>query len=163
MNADVLSLIDRTINSSRGWDNVIDSHNMAAVCEPVESNVSQDVDKPSERNDHRNTGVGSIGNSTLDWREESATSNTHDQDTSTTAGVASEVGSTQSKDRWVHRSLKEVEEDQDDDSRLFGIGADDSIKNDSEDSVDNEEEISLENPAKCKREEAADRECNEGV
>ena len=129
----------------------------------MESNVSQDVGETSERNDHRNTGVDSIGNSTLDWGHDSATRDTHDQDTSTAASVASEVGSTESKDGWVHRSLKEVEEDKHDDTSLARIGADDRVENYSEDSVDNEEEIGLENPAKSKGEEAADGEGNEGV
>lgn len=144
-------------------DNVLDSPDVAAVREPVESDVSQDVDETGKWYHHRDSGIDGIGNSTLDRREDSTTSNTHNQDTSTAAGMVPEVGSTKSKEGWVHRGLEEVEKDHNDDTRLILVDADGSIKNNSADSVDDEEEISLEDPTESKCQKATDSEGDKGI
>lgn len=144
-------------------DNFLDSQNVATMREPVESDVSQDVDETDKRYHHRNSCIDGIGNSTLDRREDSTTSNTHDQGTSTAAGMAPEVGSTKSEDGWVHRGFEEVEKDHNDDTSLIRVDADGSIENNSADRVDDEEEISLEDPTKSKCEKATDGEGDKGI
>ena len=81
------------------------------MADPVEANIRQDDDEADERNDIADTGTSSISNGALNRREDGSAGDAHDEDTGTATGVAAEVGSTESEDGWVHRSLEEEDGD----------------------------------------------------
>lgn len=102
------ALLDNgTTLDTSGGNNILvglDAEDGEALLLPVEGNVGKDDEEADERGDEGDAGVGSIGNGTLDGREDSTTSDTHDEDTGTAAGVDTEVGSSHGEDGLKNHS-----------------------------------------------------------
>ncbi len=136
---------------------------MTTSSEPVEGDIAENIDEADKGNDEGDTSSSSIGDSTLDGREDCSTTDPHNQDTGTTASVASKVGSAESEDGWVHGRLEEIDDDQDTDRDVSGNGADDSVQGNGDDSVNHEEEVRLENSSQTSSDETATSEGDESV
>ena len=54
----------------------LDAEDVEAVADPVEAGVSEDEDEAHEGDDVGDAGVGSIGDGSLDWGEDSASGDT---------------------------------------------------------------------------------------
>merc|ERR1712151_1233119 len=112
---------------------------MKAVTSPVGSDIGEDDAEADQWDDVGNGGAGSIGDSALDWGEDSSTRNTHDKDTSAATSVASKVGRSECEDGGVHRSLEEENRDQDANGRRTTARCDISIETDGTDRVNREQ------------------------
>ena len=90
---------------------------------------------------------------------------THDEDTSTAAGVPAKVGGTQGEDRGIHGSHEE--EDDDDACNAGGSvcarAGDKGRQSDAASGVDHEDEVGLEEVRHTSRDEATDGEDDEAV
>lgn len=160
------ALLDDSTAENRGSsDNllVLDAEDAHAVANPVEGNVSEDVDEANKGNDKGDTGVGSISDSTLDRGEDGTARDTHDEDTGTATGVLAKVGSSEGEDGGVHGSLEEVDDDEDCDSRSAVASADVCVEGNGANRVDGDEEVALEDGSKASSDETTDSEDNEGV
>ena len=130
LNLNVLITVDLNNTVSTIWsgdsaNDVFDTLDVAASSEPVESDVSEDIDETDERHDVGDTSASRVGNSSLyRWEDCSATNAffelanlfqlfpvrlrlTHDQNTGSTTSVTAKVLSTDSEESWVHWRLKE--------------------------------------------------------
>lgn len=72
-------------------NNVLDTHDMAAMSEPMEEGVAKDIDESNEWDNVGDTCASSVGDRALDRGEDCSTRNTLDHDTSTATCVHSEV------------------------------------------------------------------------
>ena len=161
----VIVNLDNTTNGTNraSSDNILDAHDVAPMSDPVEGDVSKDIDKSNQGNDVRDTCACRVGNGALDRGEDSSSRDTHDQDTSTAASVAAEIRGPESEDGRVHGSLEKEDDDQDGDSRFAMSSADISVESDGKRSVDHKEEVGLENDCKGDGDETADGEGDQGI
>lgn len=130
---------------------------------PVESDVSEDNDETDKGDNEGDAGVGGIGNGTLDRGEDGTTSDTHDEDTGTAAGVDTEVGSSHGEDGRVHRSHEEVDGHDSADGSLAVTGADVCVESDGADRVDDHDEAGREESGETSGNETTDGEGDQGV
>lgn len=149
----------------RGGDNglALEAEDVEAVAGPVEGGVSENEDETGERDDVGDAGVGSIGDGSLDWGEDSATGDTHDHDTGTAAGVRAEVGSSESEEGWVHGGHEKEDDDEDTDTGNAANRADSGGAGNGECGVDNEEEVGLEDRRETSGHKTTHSEGNQGV
>jgi hypothetical protein len=134
-----------------------------ALLVPVESDVTKDDEESDERSNEGDADVGGIGNGTLDGREDGTTSDTHDKDTGTAAGVDTEVGSSHGEDSRIHWGHEEVDGHDSTDGSLAVTGADVGVKSDGGNGVDNHDEAGAQDGGKTSGDEAADGEGDQSV
>ena len=163
-----LLLHDSTTHDSRsvgGGSGRVDlwTHDAHTSLHPGEDGVGENDNEADEWNDVGDADVGSISNGTLDWWEDGTTRDTHDQDTSTTAGVLAKVGGTKGEDGWVHWGLEEEESDEDTDGSLAVTSSDESVKCDGADGEDGENERWLKDGGKGGSDETSDGERDQSV
>lgn len=134
-----------------------------AVADPVERDVDEDDDETNHRDEVGDAGSACIGNGALDWREDCPAANAHDEDASTAAGVAAEVGGTDGEDAGVHGCHEE--EDDDDACNTGGAMGIGNVcgEGNADGGVDHEDEVRLEEVGDTCSDEAADGEGDEAV
>ena len=109
------------------------------------------------------TGVGCVCDCTLDRREDCAARYTHDQDASSTSRVASKIGRSERKDRWIHRGLEEEDRDKHANGRGSMSGADVRVECNGTAGVDHNEEIRLQDCCDSCCDKATNRERDQAV
>lgn len=187
----VVDGLDDTAESTtleRGGNNLLalDAKDVHTVADPVHGDIGEDDNETHERDDVGDTGVGCVGDSSLNrwedgaWLLESATclqldlindcsgglltaTDTHDQDTSTATGVLSEVCSSKGEDGRVHRGLEEEDHNKDCNRSSSVSSAHNSVESDGRATVNNHNEVGLEDRGQSGSDKAAHGEGDQGV
>ncbi len=157
-------------NITREWSgsrcsssDILDAHDMTTSSEPMEGDIAENVDEANEGNDIRDPGIRSIGDSTLDRREDGTTRDTHHQDTGASASVAAEILGSEGKESWVHWGLEEEDGDQDTDGTITLGRADNSVQGDGDSGIYHEKEVGLEHSGQASSNKASDSEGDQSV
>jgi hypothetical protein len=129
----------------------------------VESDVTKDDEESDERSNEGDADVGGIGNGTLDGREDGTTSDTHDKDTGTAAGVDTEVGSSHGEDSRIHWGHEEVDGHDGTDGTLALAGTDVGVKSNAGNGVEDHDEAGAQDGGKTSGDEATDGEGDQSV
>lgn len=77
------------------------------MASPVVGHVRQHHTESNERCDVGNASTRGISDSTLDWREDCASTDTHNKNAGSTTGMSAQVGSAEREDGWVHWGFEE--------------------------------------------------------
>lgn len=154
-----------TLNTSSGDDLItsLDAEDGEALLVPVESDVTKDDEESDERSNEGDADVGGIGNGTLDGREDGTTSDTHDKDTGTAAGVDTEVGSSHGEDSRIHWGHEEVDGHDGTDGTLALAGTDVGVKSNAGNGVEDHDEAGAQDGGKTSGDEATDGEGDQSV
>lgn len=141
----------------------LDAEKGEALLLPVEGDVCKDDAEADKRGNEGDASVGSIGNGTLDRGEDGTTSDTHDKDTGTAAGVDTKVGSSHGEDGGVHGSHEEVDGHDGTDGTLAVTSADVGVKGDGGNGVADHDEAGGQEGGKTGGNEATDGEGDQSV
>jgi len=157
---------DGTSLDTGGGNNVIvvlDTEDGKALLVPVERDVGKDDEETDKRDDEGDAGVGSIGDGTLDGREDGTSGHSHNEDTRSAASVNTKVGSSHGEDGRVHGSHEEVDGHNSTDRTLALASADVSVKSDGGNGVEDHDEAGGQDSGKTSGDEATDGEGDQSV
>jgi hypothetical protein len=153
------------LDTSSGNDLIasLDAEDSEVLLLPVESDVAKDNKESNEGGDEGDADVGTIGNGTLDGREDGTTGDTHDEDTGTATGVDTEVLGSEGEDSGVHGCHEEVDGHDGTDGTLTLASADVGVESDGGNGVEDHDESGAEDGGKTSSDEAADGEGDQSV